>query len=96
MKIWRHYADGYDLSIVPVFGGDLRRLYQEMKLYCVVSDQNNPMNHPIYDFDEYLGCCILYLNEEYNETSMLADPLVSLVEEVDGICKKQNDGEYSK
>jgi hypothetical protein len=74
-------------ATVPVFGGELRRLYQETKFSYVVSDQNNPVNHPIYVVDEDLGCCILSVNEEYNETPMLADPLVSPVEEVDGIWK---------
>jgi hypothetical protein len=80
----------------PVFGGELRRLYQETKSSYVVSDQNNPMNHPIYDDDEDLGCCILSVNEEYNETPMLEDPLVIPMEEVDGIWKLFFDGACSK
>jgi hypothetical protein len=51
----------------------------------VVSDQKNPVNHPIYVVDEYLGYYILYINEEYNETPILVGPLVSPMEEVDGI-----------
>jgi hypothetical protein len=54
------------------------------------------VNHPIYVANEYLGCCILSINEDYNETPMLADPLVSLVEEVDGLWKRFFDGAYSK
>jgi hypothetical protein len=54
------------------------------------------LNHPIYVVDEDLGCCILSVNEEYNETPMLADPLVSLVEEINGIWKMFFDGAYSK
>jgi hypothetical protein len=41
-------------------------------------------------------CCILYVNEEYSETPMLANPPVSPVEEVDGIWKMFFDGAYSK
>ena len=83
-------------AIVPVFGGEIRRLYRETKFVYVVSDQNNLVNHPIYVVDEDLGCCILFVNEEYNETPMLVDPLVSPVEEMDGMWKKQIDGAYSK
>jgi hypothetical protein len=74
-------------ATVPVFGGELRRFYQEIKFSYVANDQNNPLNHPIYVVDEYMGCCILYVNEEYNETPMLAEPLIIHVEEVDGIWK---------
>jgi hypothetical protein len=35
-------------ATVPVFGGEHRRLYRETKFAYVVSDQNNPKNHPIY------------------------------------------------
>jgi hypothetical protein len=50
-----------------------------------VSDKKNPVNHPINDADEDLGFCILSINEEYNETLMLVDPLANPVEKVDGI-----------
>jgi len=46
----------------------------------VVSDQNNPVNNAIYVVDEDLGCCILSVNKEYNESPMLEDSLVSPVE----------------
>jgi hypothetical protein len=36
------------------------------------------------------------VNEEYNETPMLADPLVNLVEEVYGIWKRFFDSAFSK
>jgi hypothetical protein len=52
-------------ATVPVFGGENRRLYRETKFSYVVSDQNNPKNHPIYVVDEDMGCCILSVNEEY-------------------------------
>jgi ribonuclease HI len=83
-------------ATVPIFGGELRRMYRETNFSYVVSDQNNPVNHPIYVADEYLGCCILSVNEEYNETPMLVDPLVNLVEEVDDLWKMLFDGACSK
>ena len=37
-----------DLSyaIVPVFRGERRRLYREAQLAYIISDENNPSNHP--------------------------------------------------
>jgi ribonuclease HI len=54
------------------------------------------VNHPIYVVDEETTYCILSVNEEYNETPMLEDPLVSHVEEVDNIWKLFFDGACSK
>jgi hypothetical protein len=90
MKMDMTYAN------VPIFGGEIIRLYREEKFVYVFSDPKNPMNHPIYVVDEDLGCCILYVNEEYNETLMSIDPLVSHVEEVDSIWKMFLDGVYLK
>jgi hypothetical protein len=50
-------------ATVPVFGGEKRRLYRETKFAYVVSDQNNPINHPIYATESDLGCCILSIDE---------------------------------
>jgi hypothetical protein len=83
-------------ATVPVFGGENKRLYRETKFSYVVSDQNNPVNHPIYVVDEDLGCCILTVNEEYKESLTLTDPLESPVKEVGGIWKMYFDGAYSK
>jgi hypothetical protein len=43
-----------------------------------------------------MGFCILSVNEEYNETQMLENPLVSILEEVDGIWELIFDGACSK
>jgi len=51
-------------TTVPVFGGELRRLYRETKFSYVFNYQNNLVNHPIYVFDEDMGYCILFVNEE--------------------------------
>jgi len=34
-------------STAPIFGGENKRLYRETKFSYVVSDHNNPKNHPI-------------------------------------------------
>jgi hypothetical protein len=39
-----------DLSYatIPVFGGEQRRLYREAQLTYIISDEANPINHPIF------------------------------------------------
>ena len=46
-----------DLSyaIVPVFGGEQRRLYREAQLDYIISDEKETTNHPIYLVDTGLG-----------------------------------------
>jgi len=62
----------------------------------VVSNQTNPVSHPVYAIDEDLDCFILTVNEEYEESLTFIDPLASHIEEVDGIWKMYFDGVYSK
>ena len=35
-------------ATIPIFLGGIRRLYRETKLAYIVSDHQNPINHPIY------------------------------------------------
>ncbi len=53
-----------DLSYatVPVFGGELKRLYRESQLAYIISDENNLVNHPIYALDTNFGACILQID----------------------------------
>jgi len=46
-----------DLSyvIVPVFGGESKRLYREAQLDYIISDKKNPTNHTIYAVDTDFG-----------------------------------------
>jgi hypothetical protein len=83
-------------AIVPVFGGENKRLYRETKFSYVVSDQNNLVNLSIYVVDEDISCFILNVNEEYKESLTLIDPLVIPTEEVGGIWRMVFDGTYSK
>jgi ribonuclease HI len=52
-----------DLSYatIPVFGGENRRLYREAQLAYIISDEENPTNHPVFSFDTDLGSSILQL-----------------------------------
>jgi ribonuclease HI len=54
-----------DLSYatIPVFGGEHRRLYREAQLAYIISDEANPINHPIFSVDTDLGTSILQLSD---------------------------------
>jgi hypothetical protein len=49
-----------DLSYdtILVLGGEHRRLYREAQLAYIISDEENPTNHPIFSFDIDLGSSI--------------------------------------
>ncbi len=53
-----------DLSsaIVPVFGGEYKRLYRDSQLYYIISDVEHPKNHPIYAQDVDLGSPIFHIH----------------------------------
>jgi hypothetical protein len=52
-----------DLSYatIHVFGGEHRRLYMEVRLDYLVSDHENPNNHPIYVVEDELGSSIFHI-----------------------------------
>jgi hypothetical protein len=67
-EVGRYYVYGYDIChCTSIWRGKQKVVYKDNFFSYVVSDQNNPRNHPIYVVDEDLGCCILSVNEEYNE-----------------------------
>jgi hypothetical protein len=51
-------------ATIPVFGGQFTCLYRETRLEFTVSDPRNPNNHPIYIADQYLGNCILSIDDD--------------------------------
>jgi hypothetical protein len=61
-----------DLSYttIPVFGGEQWRLYREVRLDYLVSDHDNPTNHPIYVVEDDLGSSIFHMDEEMAEVSV--------------------------
>jgi hypothetical protein len=50
-------------TTIPVFGGEHRRLYREVQLAYIVSDEANPTNHPIFALDTDLGSSLLQVTE---------------------------------
>jgi hypothetical protein len=54
-----------DLSyvIIPMFGGELRRFYREVRLAYLVSDHGNPGNDPIYVVEDELCSSIFHISD---------------------------------
>jgi hypothetical protein len=50
-------------AIIPMFGGEHRRLYREAQLAYIISVEANPTNHPIFSLDTDLGSNILQLTD---------------------------------
>jgi hypothetical protein len=48
-------------ATIPVFVGEHRRIYREDQLAYIISDEENPTNHPIFALDTDLGSNILQL-----------------------------------
>jgi hypothetical protein len=52
-------------ATIPIFGGKFTRLYRETRMAFIVSDPNNPNNNLVYISDQYLGNCILSLDDDF-------------------------------
>jgi ribonuclease HI len=50
-------------ATIPVFGGEHRRLYKEAQLAYIISDEENPTNHPIFSLDTDLGSSVWHLTD---------------------------------
>jgi hypothetical protein len=48
-------------ATIPLFGGDHRRLYKEAQLAYIISDEEDPTNHPIFSLETNLGSILLQL-----------------------------------
>jgi hypothetical protein len=57
-------------ATIPVFGGEHRRMYKEVRLAYLVSDHENPSNHPIYVVEDELGSSIFHIGDQIDETSV--------------------------
>jgi hypothetical protein len=50
-------------ATIPVFGGEHRRLYRKAQLAYIVSDEENPTDHPIFALDTDLESSLLQITE---------------------------------
>ena len=54
----------FTYDTIPIFGGENIKLYKEFQLAYIVSDHDNPGNHPIYEMDDEIGSSILHINDD--------------------------------
>jgi ribonuclease HI len=92
-----------DLSYatIPIFGGVDISLYRESQLAYVISDKQNPANHPIYSVDIGMGSCILQIDDSLPDALLLRKPAVQSTEVAEddiwtmffnGACTKESVG----
>jgi hypothetical protein len=84
-------------ATIHVFGGDNRRLYREVGLAYLVSDHENPGNHPIYVVEDEIDSYIFHNGDQIVETTVRK--IIPTVEEnpkkivwkmsFDGACSKE-------
>ena len=46
-------------ATIPMFGGEIKRLYRENQLTYIISNAKKSINHPINAVDTDFGACIL-------------------------------------
>jgi len=51
------------------------RLYREQQFYYIVSDPQNPINHPVYAVSQNMDSCILHFNDDYTVPAIRQDKL---------------------
>jgi hypothetical protein len=87
-----------DLSYatIPVFGGEQRRLYREVRMDYLVSDHENPTNHPIYVVEYDLSSSIFHMSDQMAEVSVRKTPTVVWDREDNFVWKMYFDGACSR
>jgi len=74
-RLWEKRLGGtlqMDLSYatVPVYGGKSMRLYRENQLAYMISDHNNPTNHPLYDVQNDLESFFLHMDGDHTKVAL--------------------------
>ena len=54
-------------ATIPIFGGECKRLYRETQMAYIISDHENPSNHPNYVEEKELGSAILHFSVENDD-----------------------------
>jgi len=74
-RLWTKRLGGslqndFSYASIPVFGGQLMRLYREQQFAYIVSDPQNPSNHLVYAVSQSMDSCILQLNDDYTAPAL--------------------------
>ena len=54
----------YSYAIILMFGGETRQLYKEVQLAYLISEHQNPSNHPLYVVRESIDSCVLHFHDQ--------------------------------
>jgi hypothetical protein len=90
-------------ATIPGFGGGNKILYRESQLAYIISDEQNPSNHPIYSIDTGMGSCILQFDDSLSDSLLLKQLSVQPIEVgkydlwsmfFDGACTKETVGAW--
>jgi ribonuclease HI len=83
-------------ATIPVFGGEHRRLYREVILAYIISDHQNPRNHPVYVVEDEIGSSVFHLNDDEPEITVNKCKNQSLTDQQNKVWKMYFDGSSSK
>jgi ribonuclease HI len=83
-------------ATIPVFGGEHKRLYREVRLAYNVSDHQNPGNHPIYVVEDEIGSSIFHINDDVPEIPVNKCRNHPLTDQGNEVWKMYFDGSSSK
>jgi ribonuclease HI len=83
-------------ATIPVFGGEQQRLYREVRMDYLVSDHENPTNHPIYVVNDDIGSSIFYMSDKMEEVSVRKTPTIVWDREDNFVWKMYFDGACSR
>jgi hypothetical protein len=78
MLLFRTWAKKVGVSLqmdltyatIHVFVGEHRRLYRKVRLAYIISDHQNPSNHPVYDVEDEIGSSVFHLNNDEPKISV--------------------------
>jgi hypothetical protein len=68
-------------STIPFFWGEKRRLYRQEHISYIISDEENPTNHPIFAVDIDMGTNILQLTDDPQETMEIRNQPITTSED---------------
>ena len=69
-------------TTIPMFGGEMKRMYRENQLAYIINKESRSINHPIYAVDTDFGSCILPIDDNQQTSVQLTKTTHPQPEEV--------------
>jgi hypothetical protein len=93
---WRLIINGPHICYHTFFGGEHRRIYNEVRLEYIISDHHNPSNHSFYSIEDEIGSFVFHLNDDEPEITVSKCINESLRDHKNEVWKMYLDGYSSK